>query len=542
MVTPSAQPASRYRRRILGIGALATGALYVIGAPIFVDRIEADLESRVPAELDAAGFAGVTAAFSGQDGTLTCDAPLDDPEGAREAAFGIDGVRTVDVDRSCRVNTVAGTDDSTGDAGATTSGSTSGSAETAADESAAVSGSDTEDGVDGGIEDATSDDGLATVHEVVAANPDLAFLSVLLADFDIGRSDEPITLFAASNAAFDAVSPDVLGQIQNDPDVLRQVLTHHVVDGTHFSADLESGMLAASDGSSLDVVAGDGITVDGAMVVEADIVASNGVVHVIDMVLVPDDLRPAPTAEVASLAAVFDGERISLTGAAAGEADRQVLVDAAVEAAGATARVGNAITVDPEAGIRAETVAALVQMVRSMPANLRSGEVGFDGTALYAEGVARSDALRDTFVAAADAIGVEAMVADPPVATADEASAVEAQLNEFVAANPILFEPSSAVLAPSASPVLDQVALDAQQFEGLAVTVEGHTDSDGLATANLQLSQARAEVVLAALTERGLAPDTVSAVGFGSERPVVVDGTEDKVASRRVEFRVVATS
>ncbi len=131
---------------------------------------------------------------------------------------------------------------------------------------------------------------------------------------------------------------------------------------------------------------------------------------------------------------------------------------------------------------------------------------------------------------------------EPPDATDDDAVDLEAELNAFVAENPILFEPSSGVLSPSALPVIDRVANDALRFGGISVTVEGHTDSDGVAIENLQLSQNRAEAVRVALIERGLAPDAVAAVGFGSERPIVVDGVEDKASSRRVEFRVVAVT
>jgi outer membrane protein OmpA-like peptidoglycan-associated protein len=49
-------------------------------------------------------------------------------------------------------------------------------------------------------------------------------------------------------------------------------------------------------------------------------------------------------------------------------------------------------------------------------------------------------------------------------------------------------------------------------------------------------------VVRQALIDRGILADSITAVGFGSEQPVLVDGVEDKAASRRVEFRVVATS
>jgi hypothetical protein len=83
---------------------IAAGALYSVGAPVFINRIEADLERRVPDELADAGHQGVLADFSGQDGTLYCRAALSDPEAAGEIAYDVWGVRTITVDRSCRVN------------------------------------------------------------------------------------------------------------------------------------------------------------------------------------------------------------------------------------------------------------------------------------------------------------------------------------------------------------------------------------------------------------------------------------------------------
>lgn len=529
MVLPAVQPASRYRRRILGLGALATGALYVIGAPIFNDRIESDLEQRVPAELASAGYEGLSASFSGQDGTLTCEAPLDDPEAARAAAYDVRGVRAITLDRSCRVNTAAD------DEAATTLAADGSTAEEAA---ASIVTSTTSPATD--PSDTNPDADLVTVNDVVAANPVLAFLSVLLADTEIGRSADPITLFAPNNAAFDAVPADVLSRLQNDPELLAEVLNHHVVEGAYTSSDLVDGDLMADDGSTLAIVTGDTITVNGATLVGADIAASNGVVHVIDQVLLSADVLAAPDVDPAPAAVTYDGTAMLLTGVVTSEVERQVLVDAAVDAVGAGA-VTDELTVDPDTGVEAATAAQLAELVRAMPANLSSGESGFNGTDMYATGVVRSVAGRDAFVAAAAAVGVEADVVDPPEASDDDADDLEAQLNAFVTENPILFEPSSAVLTESAIPVIDRVASDALQFGGISITVEGHTDSDGQAAANLQLSQDRAEAVRAALVERGLPPEVVEAVGFGSERPIVVDGVEDKSASRRVEFQVVAT-
>ena len=96
MASPSVRRAPRFHRRILAVGAVFTVLLLVIGAPFFVNRIEDDLEHRVPGELTAAGFEGITASFSGQDGTLTCDEPLDDPELARSTAYDVWGVRSID--------------------------------------------------------------------------------------------------------------------------------------------------------------------------------------------------------------------------------------------------------------------------------------------------------------------------------------------------------------------------------------------------------------------------------------------------------------
>ena len=101
-----------YRRRILAVGLIAAGALYSFGAPLYVNRIEDDLEQRVPEELADAGFTGVTAEFDGQDGTLTCAQPLDDPEQATDEAYGVWGVHAITLDRSCRVNRAPETGDS----------------------------------------------------------------------------------------------------------------------------------------------------------------------------------------------------------------------------------------------------------------------------------------------------------------------------------------------------------------------------------------------------------------------------------------------
>lgn len=542
MVSPSAYPASRYRRRILGLGALATGALYVIGAPIFTDRIESDLETRVPIELAELGYRGVTAEFSGQDGTLTCERPLDDPEAARGAAFDVRGVRTVDLERSCRVLTVA--DPIESDEAAESSD------DALDDEATADSSLEASDDIADVSADSaptteattpTTEASLATISEVVAADPNLRFLSVLLAEAPAPSADQPVTLFAPSNEAFDALPAEVAARLQNDAEFRAVFLAHHTVAGTLLSTDLVDGPIPALDGSELNVVTGDVNMIDGSSLIDVDIAASNGVVHVVDRVLVSDALDLPGDGESAAAAATWANSTITLTGVVASEVERNVLLTAAVDATG----VGNVIdetTVDPDIGLDADTASRLATLTAAMPANLLSGEAGFDGNALYARGVFLSGDARDAYTAAATSVDVEAALEPPPAASEDDAVDLEAQLNTFVAENPILFEPSSAVLSASAFAVIDRIAADVQGFAGIAITVEGHTDSDGAPAANLQLSQGRADAVRTALIERGLTAESIEAVGFGSEQPILVDGVENKDDSRRVEFRVVTTS
>ena len=98
------------------------------------------------------------------------------------------------------------------------------------------------------------------------------------------------------------------------------------------------------------------------------------------------------------------------------------------------------------------------------------------------------------------------------------------------------------MLTESADSIITAIARRLVQFDGVSITVEGHTDSDGTPSVNLTLSQERATAVVSALIANGVDATTITAEGFGSERPILVDGVEDKEASRRVEFRVEATS
>ena len=111
--------------------------------------------------------------------------------------------------------------------------------------------------------------------------------------------DPKTTVFAPTNDAFEAafVALGVTAeQVLADTELLTTILTYHVVEGEVMSADIEPGDVPTVEGEDLTIeVTGGAVTVNGATVEAADVEASNGVIHVIDEVLVP------PNVDVASL-------------------------------------------------------------------------------------------------------------------------------------------------------------------------------------------------------------------------------------------------
>jgi uncharacterized surface protein with fasciclin (FAS1) repeats len=116
------------------------------------------------------------------------------------------------------------------------------------------------------------------------------------------QGDGPFTVFAPTDAAFEAAGVD-LSTFTTDEDnqTLANILTYHVVAGSVAAADVTDGMTAATvNGANLSFSVADGVvTVNNAKVTTADVMASNGVIHVIDAVLTPPAAEPAgPTLNI----------------------------------------------------------------------------------------------------------------------------------------------------------------------------------------------------------------------------------------------------
>ena len=104
---------------------------------------------------------------------------------------------------------------------------------------------------------------------------------------DTLKGKGPFTVFAPTDAAFAKVPKADLDALLADKEKLASVLTYHVVPGAVMAKDVKAGKVQSVQGSDLTLTTSGGVKVDGANVVKTDIVADNGVIHVIDSVVMP---------------------------------------------------------------------------------------------------------------------------------------------------------------------------------------------------------------------------------------------------------------
>ena len=104
---------------------------------------------------------------------------------------------------------------------------------------------------------------------------------------DTLKSPGPFTVFAPTDAAFAKLPKATLDALLADKAGLTAVLTYHVVSGVVMAKDVKAGKVKTVQGSELTISTDGGVKVDGANVVQTDIVATNGVIHVIDSVVLP---------------------------------------------------------------------------------------------------------------------------------------------------------------------------------------------------------------------------------------------------------------
>lgn len=135
-----------------------------------------------------------------------------------------------------------------------------------------------------------------TITSIAADNENFSTLVAALQATGLDETlmgDGPFTVFAPTNDAFDALPEGTLESLleEGNREMLIDILTYHVVPGEVKSYHLEDGMRAETvQGSEVTITVGNySAAVDGATITDADIEASNGVIHVIDAVIIPQE-------------------------------------------------------------------------------------------------------------------------------------------------------------------------------------------------------------------------------------------------------------
>jgi uncharacterized surface protein with fasciclin (FAS1) repeats len=135
----------------------------------------------------------------------------------------------------------------------------------------------------------------ATIVDIASENGEFGILVAAVEAaglVDVLSGEGPFTVFAPTDAAFEALPEGTLAALllPENQALLTQILTYHVVPGAVTSSDLVEGEVATVEGSDVLVSLGDSVMVNDATVVMPDIEASNGVIHVIDKVIIPPSL------------------------------------------------------------------------------------------------------------------------------------------------------------------------------------------------------------------------------------------------------------
>jgi OOP family OmpA-OmpF porin len=167
---------------------------------------------------------------------------------------------------------------------------------------------------------------------------------------------------------------------------------------------------------------------------------------------------------------------------------------------------------------------------------ITKGQLKIDGTTVSLRGEVANEGLRQQIA------GNVATNLNPTYTVNNGlrvASGDQGVLDRTLANRVVEFESGKATLTPTGRAILDEMAAAMQKLSNHKIEIIGHTDNQGLRSANQGLSQARADAVKAYLASHGINGDRLSASGQGADRPVASNDTaEGRARNRRIEFRI----
>ena len=494
------QPQQAPRRGRVVIAVVVTLAVgFAAGAVWAIPVIQRDLVGKAADRIAAVGVSGVTVSFSGQDATVACLSPLKDLTAVKTAVLDIKGVRSVGFSDGCAATTTNPTDSTTAGTGAGANGAADSAVTATPVVKLATNGKVT---LSGRVDTAAQSDALAAAV---------------------------ITAFSAANVTVELTTNSQTGP-QSDA-LVDQLLTLVRVLAGRF----KSGTTGVAGGKLFI----DGIANDSTSLAALIIAAKNAGMNKADIVL---SLDSAAIVSAIKVTVTFADNKMNLTGSVGTRSQKLSLITGADDAL-SVRDVSESVTLHDEPTAVADADQMVIEdlevLIRAMPANLLSGEVGYDGTTMRAKGVYLDETAKSAFEAVAKGVGVTPTLTPRPDVGQPEAASMQQQLNDYVAANPFLFISNKPDLLPGSAALLDRVAEIVKEFKGTFIEVQGHTDNEGDAIRNLNLSQARADVIVYELVKRGIPPEQLFARGYGETRPKVPNDTAaNRAINRRVEFIV----
>lgn len=198
-----------------------------------------------------------------------------------------------------------------------------------------------------------------------------------------------------------------------------------------------------------------------------------------------------------------------------------------------------------------EWIGTSIALVGALASTLNEGAVTVNpnGEVVTTSGKTETRQAKRDLVVATDGL-VVALAADgfdftdgvlgppkPPAPTRAEVEELDRTLSELIEGKVVEFEFASDQLTDDGTELLDELLVALVEFPAVSVEIAGHADTDGSADRNLDLSQRRADAVVAYFVSRGESPDRFIAVGYGDTRPIADNSTEEgRQKNRRIEF------
>lgn len=485
-------------------------ALFIAGAPLFLSSVEQDLESRTLQRASAVEPLVNGVRFSGQDGTVFCSSPVEFPAQLVEDLSNVRGVHSITADRTCRVLRAPTVDGSSTVSNPTT---TSISLDpTSTIESPSIETTTTESlPVD--------DDEL--LISVLESDPELTTMSRLLlaAGFDSRLAGISVVL-APVDGAFDTLGADLLAEIESDASSTIALVDIHMLESPN------SNRVSIANGVT---------TVDGyAQVIEVLEVGGREI-WLIDTVLQADGTGVLPLLQVE-----ISNRVIEISGSSVSAEALAIITDLADNADLTVEQMFRSVIDDDAADPVADVISlrAIERVISAMLNTLEAGVLNISEAGTNLTGTYLDETRAASMEAVARSVGAQVLLAPPAPISTSEVDTLNDVISELLAGSPVNFVSGRAEFVWGSDGVLADIAKLIIEAPGVEVTVRGHTDSDGVQASNLQLSSDRAGAVAEALIDQGVDRAVIRSEGVGSAEPIMIEGVEDKVLSRRVEILV----